>query len=149
MSDMTMPNQALSWLGTTYFITLGHSDSDGRIGAFESKVPGGGGPPMHVHHREDEVIHVLAEPYEFWIDGETRILQPGESIFLPRGIPHCFRVASDGPGRNLTLFTPAGLEGFFVEAAARRLVVPADMPSIAELGGRYGLEFLGPPNWRD
>jgi len=33
----------------------------------------------------------------------------GASIFLPRGVPHPFRVISAGPGRNLTILTPGGL----------------------------------------
>ena len=38
---------------------------------FESTVPAGEGPPIHIHHNEDEVIHVLAGEYEFWLDGAT------------------------------------------------------------------------------
>jgi uncharacterized cupin superfamily protein len=139
----------VAWLGTEYGITVGRADSAGLIGAFESIVPARRGPPVHVHNNEDEVIHVIAEAYEFWIDGETILKGPGETIFLPRGVPHTFRVASDNPGRNLTFFTPAGLEEFFIEAAARQLGMPSDMADVVELGHRHGIEFRGPANWGD
>ncbi|MER8524613.1 cupin domain-containing protein [Mesorhizobium sp. M0644] len=62
--------------------------------------------------------------YEFWLDGQFMVVPAGTSIFLPRGVPHTFRVVSAGPGRNLTILTPGGLEEFFVEAAARELRTP-------------------------
>ncbi|WP_292656634.1 cupin domain-containing protein [Mesorhizobium sp.] len=63
-------------------------------------------PPVHVHHNEDEVIHVIEGGYEFWLDGEVVPVAAGASIFLPRGVPHTFRVISPGPGRNLTTPDP-------------------------------------------
>lgn len=73
----------------------------------------------------------------------------GASIFLPRGVPHTFRVISPGPGRNLTTPDPGGLEEFFVEAAARELRLPDQMTEVAELAARYGIEFRGPAKWAD
>jgi quercetin dioxygenase-like cupin family protein len=102
---------------------------------------------VHVHHHEDEVIHVLEGTYEFWLDGAVSTAGPGESVFLPRGVPHTFRVVGEAPGRNLAILTPGGFEGFFVEAAERDLRIPEQMGEVAELAGRYGLEFLGPPPW--
>ena len=74
---------------------------------------------------------------------------PGGSIFLPRGIPHTFRVLGERPGRNLTILTPGGMEEFFVDVAGEDLKIPADMARITELAGRYGIEFRGPASWAD
>lgn len=139
--------QHVSWMGTDYAITVDTRASAGLVGVFESVVPGWGGPPVHVHHNEDEVIHVIEEPYDFWLDGDIQRVSPGQSIFLPRGVPHTFRVASARKGRNLTMFTPAGLEGFFIEAGGRNLAIPADMAAVLELAGRHGIEFRGPVAW--
>jgi quercetin dioxygenase-like cupin family protein len=141
------PTRKVSWLGTEYTITVNRHDSGGVVGLFESVVPAGEGPPLHIHHNEDEVIHVLAGEYEFWFDGATRRLGPGVSIFLPRGVPHTFRVVSKTPGRNLAVLTPGGFENFFIDVAARDLRIPGDLGALAELGERYGIEFLGPPQW--
>src|SRR5512136_849634 len=97
------PTRKVSWLGTDYTITVDRRDSGGIVGLFEATVPAGEGPPIHSHHNEDEVIHVLAGEYEFWLDGGTRRLGPGASVFLPRGVPHTFRIVSDIPGRNISV----------------------------------------------
>ena len=141
------PNARVSWMGTEYSITVSTRDSAGLIGVFEGIVPAGDGPPIHIHHNEDEVLHVLDGEYEFWLDGETRRGGPGSSVFLPRGVPHTFRVLGDRPGRNLGMVTPGGFENFFVDAASRRLTIPADLADVVELAGLYGLEFVGPAPW--
>jgi quercetin dioxygenase-like cupin family protein len=134
-------------MGTEYSTTLTKADSAGLVGIFDSRVPAGEGPPLHIHHNEDEVLHVLEGQYEFWLDGATSRGGPGTSIFLPRGLPHSFRVLGEQAGRNLAILTPGGFESFFAEAAARDLAIPRDMAELAELGGLYGLEFVGPPPW--
>lgn len=139
--------KTVTWMGSVYSITLPKSDSAGLVGVFESVVPVGNGPPIHVHHDEDEVIHLIEGAYEFWLDGSTFRRSAGESVFLPRGVPHTFRVIGDRPGRNLAILTPGGFENFFVEAAENNLAIPARMPEVIELAARYGLEFRGPPPW--
>jgi uncharacterized cupin superfamily protein len=47
------------WMGTEYAITLPAAKSAGLIGVFEGIVPAGDGPPVHIHHKEDEVLHIL------------------------------------------------------------------------------------------
>jgi quercetin dioxygenase-like cupin family protein len=141
------PTRKVSWLGTDYTITVDRHDSAGSVGLFEATVPAGEGPPIQKQQKEDVVIHVLAGEYEFWLDGATRRLRPGGSVFLPRNVPHTFRIVSSTPGRNITVLTPGGFESFFVDVAARDLRIPSDLGQLAELGERYGIEFLGAPQW--
>lgn len=139
--------RTVSWLGADYTIIVERGESGGSLGMFQSTVPAGYGPPLHIHNNEDELIHVLEGAYEFWLDGGTCRKGPGEAIFLPRGVPHTFRVVSAGPGKNLTVLTPGGFETFFRDAAARDLRFPADPRDVAALSERYALQFLGPAAW--
>lgn len=141
------PSRTVTWLGTQYRITVDRQDSGGIVGMFESTVPAGEGPPIHIHHNEDEVIHVLEGEYEFWLDGAIFRSGPGVSVFLPRGVPHTFRVVSRTPGRNVAVLTPGGFETFFEDVAVRDLRFPAGAGELKELGERYGIEFLGRPQW--
>jgi quercetin dioxygenase-like cupin family protein len=141
------PSSSVSWMGTDYSISLTARDSAGLVGVFEGRVPAGDGPPVHIHHNEDEVLHVLEGQYEFWLDGAVSRGGPGSSVFLPRSVPHTFRVVGDRPGRNLAIVTPGGFENFFIEAAGRDLQIPRDMPALLELANLYGLEFVGPAPW--
>lgn len=139
--------RTVTWLDTQYTITVDRQDSGGIVGVFESTVPAGGGPPIHIHHNEDEVIHVIDGEYQFWLDGAVSRVRPGSSIFLPRGVPHTFRVTGKTPGRNLAVLTPGGFETFFAEAAAQDLRIPIDVDALASLGERYGIEFRDVPQW--
>ena len=146
-ADIGQLKRKVAWLGTDYRITVNRQDSGGVVGMFESTVPAGEGPPLHIHHNEDEVIHVVEGEYEFWLDGAIRRMGPGASVFLPRGVPHTFRVVGDIPGKNVAVLTPGGFENFFIDVAARDLRIPSDLEELAKLGDRYGLEFLGPGPW--
>jgi quercetin dioxygenase-like cupin family protein len=139
--------RSVSWMGSRYTIRLAAAQSGGSLGIFEGEVAPGEGPPLHVHLDHDEVIHVLEGEYEFWLDGAVSQAGPGTSVFLPRGVPHTFRVVGPVAGRNLAILTPGGFEGFFREAASRDLKVPRDMEALAELAGGLGLKFLGPAPW--
>lgn len=146
MTALQASTERVRWLGTEYVISLPSTASGGLIGAFEGTVPPGEGPPLHVHHGEDEVIHVIDGAMEFWLDGTVSHRGPGESVFLPRDVPHTFRVVSTTPSRSLAIVTPGGFEAFF-PAVARAGLSPADGGMLQDLASRFALEFLGPPPW--
>jgi len=49
----------------------------------------------------------------FLIDGEERVAPAGSFVFVPRGVLHTFWNAGTEPARQLTVFTPSGIEDFF------------------------------------
>ena len=59
--------------------------------------------PPHRHDCE-EIISVLAGEIVVWIDGATWTVRPGESILIPHGSAHGFRVAGGAPVRLLAIF---------------------------------------------
>lgn len=68
------------------------------------------GPPQHIHHREDENFVLHSGRYGFWLDGDIAPKGSGETVFVPRGREHTYRVARTVPSRHLTVLTPGGLE---------------------------------------
>ena len=46
------------------------------------------GPPMHIHFAEDEEGHVDSGVISFEMDGRRMTAGPGESLSIPRGVPH-------------------------------------------------------------
>lgn len=80
------------------------------FGLIEMLTPVGSGSPYHVHRAEEESFYVLDGQLEF-ISGERRFSRgPGGFVFLPRDIPHGFRVVGKSPARFLVLTTPGGFE---------------------------------------
>lgn len=111
----------------------------------EETTPPGGGPPLHVDYREDELLYILEGIYRVW-RGDTVIdMGPGVAYAIPKGVRHTFKNVSDGPARILVMLVPGGLEGFFEQVAARGLTLPDDQAAVEALARDYGMDILGPP----
>ena len=141
------------WYGDGLFEFLIPSEATGgRLTVFRATMPEGFSPPRHVHTREDEVFLVEDGELRFDIAGRAVAAGPGTSVFMPRGVPHTFRV--DGPSaRVLGIMTPGGFESLFrelgVPAARRTLpdpgIVPFDVARVMVEQQRRGTEVVGPP----
>jgi mannose-6-phosphate isomerase-like protein (cupin superfamily) len=97
--------------------------------------------PLHRHSREDEYSFVLEGRMGALLGDAVVHAEVGDYVFKPREQWHTFWNAGDAPCRILEIISPGGFERFFDEMApllASPDFEPADM---AELGGRYGLEF--------
>jgi len=123
----------------------------GAFGLLESEIAAGSSPPLHVHHREDESFWVLEGTIRFRAGEEEFVGGPGSFVFLPRDLPHTFRVEGDAPARVLTLLTPGGGERFFVdggrtpEGPGLPPAGPPDVDLLRRVSADYGAEIVGPP----
>ena len=117
-------------------------DTDGGLFALEQTFHEKGGPPRHLHPRQDEWFFVIAGTFRFEIGGESRVLQPGDSVLAPRNIPHVWAFTGAGTGKMLVSFTPAGkMEAFFEHIAADHSMPP----QTPQLWSAYDMKLLGPP----
>jgi mannose-6-phosphate isomerase-like protein (cupin superfamily) len=141
------------WYGDSMFEFLIPSDATGgTLSVFRATLVEGFSPPRHVHTREDEVFLVLDGDVLFDLDGEYLLAGPGTSVFMPRGVPHTFRIESP-VARLLGVIAPGNFEQLFrnlsVPAAERRLPerrsVPLDVPAVIAEQIRLGTEVVGPP----
>jgi quercetin dioxygenase-like cupin family protein len=135
----------LNWEGTLYKTVLTLDDSGGAMTITDSVSPIGSGPPMHIHHAEDEAFFVISGEIEFSLAGRRFRKGPGDAAFVPRGVEHTFTVVGDKPCRHLVILTPGGFEGFFAEMAKGQFRIPQDMDQVQQSAQRHNLEFTGPP----
>jgi quercetin dioxygenase-like cupin family protein len=105
------------WIvGDTMTLKATAPATDGRLLLLENLTAPGGGPPPHIHTREDEFFYVLDGTFEIRIGDDLHTLGAGGFAFVPRGTVHNFRNTGERPARILVGFTPAGMEGFFRES---------------------------------
>jgi quercetin dioxygenase-like cupin family protein len=116
--------------------------SGGTLTAFETTVPAGLGPPLHVHAEMEETIYVLEGEFRFKLGDESHAGPTGSFACIPRGVPHSWQNVGDGLGRILIHITPAGMERFFDAFEAIEDPQPQDF---ARVGKEVGMEVLGPP----
>jgi quercetin dioxygenase-like cupin family protein len=137
--------KAVNILGIPMFIRVHGRDTNGTLAVVESHDVPGGGPPPHIHHREDETFQILAGEYEFTVGGQTIVAKPGTTLFAPRGLAHTYRYLGKSPGRLMCVITPSGFEGFFESIGALTPQQQQDIPHVMEIAKEFGLEILPPP----
>ena len=138
--------------GDRYVFHVTGAESGGSIFAFDCLVGPGGGPPPHRHLAEDELFFLYEGSIEFHAAGETHVVSVGEAIFVPKGTAHSYRNVGDGSALMYTIYTPAGMEGWFREVFDPvqpghfdKTPPPADEAMIArmlEAGPRYNVEWV-------
>ena len=148
MNPIQVPNDGgrkVNILGIPMVIRIHGRDTGGVVSTVESHDVPDGGPPPHIHHREDETFQILEGEYEWTVGDKQFVAKKGETIFAPRGIPHTYRYLGKTPGRLMCIITPAGFEGFFEEIGALSPQKQQDIPHVMEIAKKFGLEFLPPP----
>lgn len=125
----------------------------------ETDVNPGGGPPLHVHDREDEVFYVLEGEVSFWLceqgdrtgkTGKRVVAHKGAIIFGSRGTAHTFKNCASVTARMLVMANPgANFEAFFArigtpdadgKAPSEQLLVERTIQYAPE----FGITVLGP-----
>jgi quercetin dioxygenase-like cupin family protein len=126
-------------------------DAGNAFSQIETDDPRGTGPPLHLHHNEDETFYVLEGEVTILVGDERIDLAAGDYLFGPREIAHAYVVRSER-ARMLVTASPAGVEQFFVnlgipvtgtEPPTDAVMPPMD--ELVRLFADYGCEILGPP----
>ena len=140
-------------VGDVYRFLATGQETNGRYALFEALVGPGGGPPPHVHSREEEGFYVLEGEVTFTVNGERVVAKAGTFANMPVGSVHSFKNESDGPARMLISVAPAGLEQMFFEVGVplpegSTTALPPTKEEIERLlavAPRYGIEIKLPP----
>jgi mannose-6-phosphate isomerase-like protein (cupin superfamily) len=120
----------------------------------EHRMPFGDSPPLHLHHREDEIFHVLEGQVRFRVGEREQVASAGDTLVAPKGVPHTFRVESAAGARCLVMTVGPDFEGLIRDVA--RPAEGAGLPEaveptpqmqadLARLAAARGIEILGPP----
>jgi quercetin dioxygenase-like cupin family protein len=141
-------------VGDRYRFIAQGEQTNGRYALWEAIVFPGGGPPPHLHQREDEAFYVLDGEITFFTPEASFVAGSGDYVHLPLGGRHWFRNETDQPARVLIFSAPAGLEKMFYHVgiqvatmdAPRSLPKPDEKQVLGEIAGSFGLEIgLGKP----
>jgi mannose-6-phosphate isomerase-like protein (cupin superfamily) len=127
----------------TFRVLVAAADTQQALSVLEWVGRAPGGPPLHVHPDQDEVFMVDEGEYLFQCGDAQHRLGAGDTILLPRQVPHTFSQLTP-TGRLRYLYTPAGqMENFFL--ALSRLDAPPPPAQAQALFEAHGMQLVGPP----
>lgn len=128
----------------TLDIKISGRDTNNDLAVFEQTgLTPNGGPPLHIHPNQDEWFYVVDGEYWFQVGEENYRLKQGDTIFLPRGIPHAFVQLTD-KGKMIVSYLPAGkMEAFF--AATDKWNAPPTNEEITKVFADHDMQVVGPP----
>lgn len=147
-------HQILEWLGGSRMqVLLDSAHSNGALTVVRTALNEGDAAPLHVHSREDEVFLLVTGSALVWSGDNRYEVGPGGIAYLPRDIPHTYRITQDGTDM-LTICTPGGMDNFFRAAGhdvstpkpAGWAITPATLGAAAAAAGQ---QILGPPKGAD
>jgi quercetin dioxygenase-like cupin family protein len=152
MAYLAQPEQQqkLEWLDGGFFSVLLDADAtDGQLTVGRFDVGKGEAPPFHLHTREDEVFVLIKGTALVWSGEQKMELAEGGIVYLPRSVPHGYRITSDRADL-LMITTPAGIEEMF-RYAGRDVRTPRpdgfeiSRERLAEAAELAGSVIVGPP----
>ena len=134
-------------VGDRYRFLVRSAETAGRYALWEALIEPGGGPPPHIHTREEEGFLVLEGTLTFFTSQASFTAGPGEMVHLPRDGRHWFRNETSTPARALILVAPGGMEAMFLETgtpvdgrdAPPTPADPAEKARIGSAAPRFGV----------
>lgn len=136
LASETMGNKSWNVLGHTYLSKVDGPDSF----AWLSLDPADTGVPPHVHPLQDEHIYILEGIYTLYLDGEWLKAGPGDTVRMPKGLPHAYYVKGGEAAKSLFWVSPAGqLATLFDE-----LHNVSDPEEVVRLSAQRDVNFLPP-----
>ena len=130
----------LKFLGVTHKITS--EQSGGAFYLCEAVFGPENGSPLHIHHYEDEVIHVLEGAIDIRLDKDKLHAPVGGIVHLPKNLPHALQNPLKTPLRILVYAIPGGLESYFNEVDAALQDSSFNPEVHTKISAKYGLEWL-------
>lgn len=151
-----LPGQGrtISVVGDVYRFLATGDQTNGKYALWEAIVPPGGGPPPHIHSREEEGFYILEGEITFHVGDQVIVAKAGHFANMPVGSQHSFRNESNTTARMLISVSPAGLEEMFFEVGVplepgSQTAVPPSQEDIGKMlaaAPRYGIEMKLPPH---
>jgi quercetin dioxygenase-like cupin family protein len=144
--------RTIAVVGDVYRFLATGEDTNGKYALWEAIVLPEGGPPPHVHSREEEGFYILEGEITFQIGQERIVATAGMFANMPVGTPHSFKNESSKPAKMLISVAPAGLENMFFEigmpvgpgATTASPPTKAEIEKLLEVAPRFGVEIRLP-----
>lgn len=136
-------------VGDRYRFLVTGNETDGKYALWEALIGPGGGPPPHVHTREEEGFYILEGELTFYTEDGSFTAGAGTLVNLPQDSLHWFRNETARTAHALIFVAPAGFEQMFLETGTpvTSWNAPISKPDVDEkrkildVSPKYGVEI--------
>jgi quercetin 2,3-dioxygenase len=137
-------NEPIKYRGISpNLVKVSAKDTGGQFSIFEYEGFAKMGPELHVHLKQDETFYILEGEYLFQVGEEKHTLKAGDTIFLPRNIPHTWLQLTD-KGKLMYMLQPAGkMEEFFKAMNALKTIPTPE--EVNRISAAHDVKVVGPP----
>ena len=97
--------EVLDW-GELRWLSNPPTTGAGQLTVIDVALTPGKGHNFHKHPDQEEVLLIVAGTVEQWIGEEMRLLGPGDSAFVPKGVVHASFNAGTGEARIAAILGP-------------------------------------------
>ena len=128
----------------TLDIKISGKDTENDLAVFEQTgLTPNGGPPLHIHPNQDEWFYIVEGEYLFQVGDGKYQMKMGDTIFLPRKVPHAFIQLTE-KGKAIVSYLPAGkMENFF--AVTDKWMSPPSKEEIEKVFADHDMHVVGQP----
>jgi len=138
-----MSNQEIiKFGGIEVHYNLDASDTQNALTLFKCVIhPGSKIAAAHYHEHFDETVYSLKGTATYIVDGKTIELNPGDSLFIPRGVVHAFANKSNELIEFLCYCSPGLMVPDYFKDIAEIINAggPPDMAKLKQVMLNYGL----------
>ena len=129
-------------LGMELSLKISGQDTHNQLTMFYGKYHKNDGPPLHVHHGQDEQFYILEGVFLLQVGDQQYTIKGGDTIFLPRQVPHAFLVLSE-TGKMFFQTNPSGkTESLFKRLS--QLPPTATLETIRQVHQDHEISIVGP-----
>ncbi len=135
-------------VGGRMVVKVRDEDTAGAYSIHDNTIPPGSpGPRPHIPRHHEEAFYVLEGELTVRVGPRTITAPAGSFVVVPRGVVHQPSNPGPQPTRVLLIFSPAGMDHFFEEAAEGRMPLqaaptdPVVLEKLEAFTDKYGYEF--------
>lgn len=123
-----VPTLQLDWGTIKWTVSPEETDSEAFSAGVVVLDPGDG-HDVHTHPESEEILYVLSGEGEQMVDGETREVSAGDTIYIPADIEHSTINTGWEPLRFLAVYAPPGPEEVIAETPGCKILPPGEIPT--------------------
>ncbi len=107
-------SEPFEFLDATFQVKVSGKDTEGRCVIFDTIRHKKVGPPLHLHTDCDEWFFVSEGEFKFQAGEKILRLEAGDSLLVPREMPHAFVKTTEGDAKLVIMHQPAArMEEYF------------------------------------